>query len=390
MFRHVRYVVGLSQWLPALLVMVGLHGYVREVPANETQAMKYYGKGVHDFYDGRYLDALQNLDRATSYEPRDARIYYFRGLAKRRLGYDATADFQMAAQIETALRQRDVGRALIRVQGADRLAIEEYREQARKLPAETVQQLVPPPAAPPVVARQSERTRLANPDRPRNPVRRVVRLETLPTDDTDPFRQGVVEVLGQGAPQPSQAAAGDALTGTSELAESDPSDAEPDAFAEDQFGGEAPFGSGVDRQTGTASEDAVPDPFDDGFAAGAAGVDQGAAPTTGSKKPGALGAAFRAFTRGLTPSVPAGGQELLDRVRPGGAGPAGADDAESDFDDPGFDEPDFSDAETEDPDAADADPSDPFADDPAMSEDEAGAEEEPLDDPFADDPFGSK
>jgi hypothetical protein len=82
--------------------------------ADQAEALKYYGRGVRDVHRGQYFSAIQHLDLASAHDHRDPRIYFYRGLAKLRLGwqYDAIADFQMGSQLEVALGRRDVGRAL--------------------------------------------------------------------------------------------------------------------------------------------------------------------------------------------------------------------------------------------------------------------------------------
>jgi len=96
-----------------------------------------YGNGVHAYFEGDYqcsYDALSGVIEAGSNDPR---AYYFRGLSALKLGRldEAEADFQQGANLEADARggvgSRSIGRALERVQGCDRLKLEQYRGRAR-------------------------------------------------------------------------------------------------------------------------------------------------------------------------------------------------------------------------------------------------------------------
>ena len=99
----------------------------------EVAATRHYGAGVHAYHQGQYDKAVRELDLASGLAPSDARIFLIRGAAKMRLGRvdDAKSDFHYGASVELASRQRDVGVALERIQGPDRLVLESYRRQAR-------------------------------------------------------------------------------------------------------------------------------------------------------------------------------------------------------------------------------------------------------------------
>lgn len=99
----------------------------------EVAATRHYGAGVHAYHQGQYDKAVRELDLASGLAPDDARIFLIRGAAKMRLGRvdDAKSDFHYGASVELASRQRDVGVALERIQGPDRLVLESYRRQAR-------------------------------------------------------------------------------------------------------------------------------------------------------------------------------------------------------------------------------------------------------------------
>ena len=82
----------------------------------------------HAYFDGRYSESASHLDEAIALNDKDPRLYYFRGLAKYRLGdTDAcVADFQRGGDAEYNSTV-PVGAALERVQGRERLLLEEYR-----------------------------------------------------------------------------------------------------------------------------------------------------------------------------------------------------------------------------------------------------------------------
>lgn len=96
-----------------------------------------YGSGVHAYFAGDFQgshDALTSVIEAGGGDPRP---YYFRGLSALKLGRldEAEADFQQAANLEAegrgSVSGRAIGRALERVQGCDRLKLEQYRGRAR-------------------------------------------------------------------------------------------------------------------------------------------------------------------------------------------------------------------------------------------------------------------
>lgn len=96
-----------------------------------------YGNGVHAYFECDYqcsYDALSGVIEAGSNDPR---AYYYRGLSALKLGRldEAEADFQQGANLEAEGRGsvggRAIGRALERVQGCDRLKLEQYRGRAR-------------------------------------------------------------------------------------------------------------------------------------------------------------------------------------------------------------------------------------------------------------------
>ncbi len=101
----------------------------RQTLARErAAALKMYSGAYHDFFQGKYESALTSLDQAIGLDPDDPRFHFFRGLVRLRQGQgeDAGADFRRGGELE---RQGAFGvnAALERIQGQERLMIEEYR-----------------------------------------------------------------------------------------------------------------------------------------------------------------------------------------------------------------------------------------------------------------------
>jgi hypothetical protein len=93
-----------------------------------------YGRGVHAYFSRNFQDAHKLLSEAVTSGSKDPRVYYFRALADMRLGRpdDAAADLKLATEFEfNGDEPVQVSKALERVQGAERLNIEEARRKAR-------------------------------------------------------------------------------------------------------------------------------------------------------------------------------------------------------------------------------------------------------------------
>ena len=90
-------------------------------------------EATNDYLDGRHQVAKEKLDKLTQQLTDDPRAFYFRGLAAQALGDTDAAknDFQTAVTLETLPSNRtDVDRALLRVQGPARDALEVERRDA--------------------------------------------------------------------------------------------------------------------------------------------------------------------------------------------------------------------------------------------------------------------
>lgn len=94
-----------------------------------------YGHAVHAYYRGDVARAQELLDQAIAAGSTDPRAYYYRGLCQSVLGGDASAgqaDFEKAAELEiSGQKVVNVGKALERIQGPARCAIESIRRNAR-------------------------------------------------------------------------------------------------------------------------------------------------------------------------------------------------------------------------------------------------------------------
>jgi hypothetical protein len=396
--------VRMSIALPVFL----LAGFLSAIgSADDPRVEKLYGDGVHAFYRGDYARAVQSFDLATGSGSLDPRVYYFRGFAKLRQNRadEARFDFQYGAQLEASQGRTDVGRSLQRLQGHDRLLLEQYRRRAQQVAALSPRP-EPSPAAAPTAAAAPPEPKVTG--RPASEIPEPLR--NLPTDSADPFADQASGLLGRGEIQPT------AKPGV-------PAESRPTATPATTAGG--PLEQGQAEITGQERSDpfAADDPFggptapadagapaDDPFADGGSVFGQAASPAAAdgsgsATKRGPLGAVFRALTRSAAanPAVKQG-QELLEGAR--SALPIGS--PPEDMPGPSDQDPFFeggaedvgpapADAAGQDPfmtepqPPAPGDSDDPFADDATPME---SAPTESTDDPFGagpatDDPFST-
>ena len=103
--------------------------------AQDSILSQLYGQGVHKYFARDYSGAFEDFNAAIENGSDDPRCYYFRGLTYLQLGREdeAKEDFKKGAELEmkSATKFFNVSRALQRIQGRQRLLIEEYRTQAR-------------------------------------------------------------------------------------------------------------------------------------------------------------------------------------------------------------------------------------------------------------------
>lgn len=103
--------------------------------AQDSTLANSYGQGVNAYFAGRSCQAESLLSIAIEFNSQDPRPYYFRALSLLRQGRlaEARGDMLVGAMAEAQLPHRfAIGSALERVQGADRLMLEEFRRNARR------------------------------------------------------------------------------------------------------------------------------------------------------------------------------------------------------------------------------------------------------------------
>ncbi|MGL4942398.1 MAG: tetratricopeptide repeat protein [Thermoguttaceae bacterium] len=108
-----------------------------EVFVKERTADDLYGRGVHAYYAKDYDAAKKLFDEVEKLGSTDPRPYFFLGLTLLKLDKKSEADvaFRKAASLEWESRNaRDYGvsGALTRVQGIDRVYLEQFRTDARR------------------------------------------------------------------------------------------------------------------------------------------------------------------------------------------------------------------------------------------------------------------
>ncbi|PQO32502.1 hypothetical protein DTL21_20035 [Bremerella cremea] len=121
---------GLLSCLSLLLTTV----VTQEAAAQDTVLTELYGRGVHAYFRGDFPEAQKLLDTVVDQGTSDPRVYYFLGLADHQMGEEdkAKANFTKGAELELDQSQvYPVSKALERVQGSERLLLEEYREKVR-------------------------------------------------------------------------------------------------------------------------------------------------------------------------------------------------------------------------------------------------------------------
>ena len=99
---------------------------------NPFMAEQFYGKGLHDYWAGKFDDAEKQFETALGYFKDDARFFYYFGLTCLQQGKraEATEAFQKANELESKSRpsSAQINAMLERVQGTARQAIDQARE----------------------------------------------------------------------------------------------------------------------------------------------------------------------------------------------------------------------------------------------------------------------
>jgi len=232
-----------------------------------------YGKGVHAFHSGQYSEASNFLSMAIDNGIQDPRAYYFRGMvaaAQGRLN-QAEADWQQGAELEAKTGQDpEVGRALARFQGSNRLKLEMIRHEAR-LNAMAM-----------AAERSQQRYGEIEADQPAPsmgtpPAPRVTPPPVPPADFENPFSRET-DPMAMGEPRVE---ADDALEGAMDPFADDPPSAAPadagEPGASDPFG--APGGGEAADPFGAPGGGEAADPF--GAPGGGEAADPFGAPAGG-------------------------------------------------------------------------------------------------------------
>lgn len=105
------------------------------VPPEDGEPSRHYGHGVHLFWAGRYAEADRAFASAISLAPENPLYWYMRAVTRRRLGSEdaASHDALLGAAAEHKACSRrdgtslDINRDLRRLQGSDRIWLEDHR-----------------------------------------------------------------------------------------------------------------------------------------------------------------------------------------------------------------------------------------------------------------------
>lgn len=174
-------------------------GFASSVSAQDILE-QYYGRGVHAYFAGNVQLAEEHFNDVVNAGSQDPRVYYFRGLSQIQSQggmIDAgMADFEQAAQREVAgKRSGDVAKALSRIQGPTRLAIENARAKARLAAKsqqfETIKNKFEQPGAAGAAVM------------PRTPDAAVPAIPNNASNANDPFASGAGMTGGEATPMPA-------------------------------------------------------------------------------------------------------------------------------------------------------------------------------------------
>lgn len=193
-----------------------------------------YGHAVHAYYRGDVSNAQEWLEKAIAAGSKDPRVYYYRGLCLSAASGDTSAgqtDFETAADLEiNGQKVVNVGKALERVQGPARCAIESIRRSTRIASRDKYLQMQrlryeESRRAPAVAPRDA--------DAPPTPVPAI----------NDPFAPGLD--LNKGTPAPMPESGKKAPPATDSPFGDEPADSKPGTApaSDDPFGGSSAPGS---------------------------------------------------------------------------------------------------------------------------------------------------
>jgi len=129
------------QWI--VMAWLGISGLGISATAHAQQSPELkslYGRGVHSFFSNQVSHAERQFTSVIDAGSTDPRVYYFRSMARLRMGLteEAQSDMRIGASYE-ARRPGDraaVSKSLQRLQGSGRLMLERFRREARLLRGE--------------------------------------------------------------------------------------------------------------------------------------------------------------------------------------------------------------------------------------------------------------
>jgi hypothetical protein len=246
--------------LLAIGLMLLAAGVTSNTKAQDSVLTELYGQGVHAYFSNQHFEAFESLNKVIEQGSQDPRAYYFRGLAKMRLGMqeDVKSDFDMGAMLEVKSADRiyPIGASLQRVQGCDRLSLEKHRTSAR-LAARS--ELNKAKAARYEQLQRAEGQVLRDPNRTPDVQPRTVG-EPPAADPTDPFADDA-EPTPTPAPTPAQPT----TPMPAESTPAQPSNTPEPAPADDPFGADQPaddpFGADAPADSPADSPAPADDPF---------------------------------------------------------------------------------------------------------------------------------
>jgi len=126
----------LEKWIVICLIML-LTGSGMTFAQSNPSPDQLYSLGVNAFNSQRYSEAINWFNQLENLETQDPRAFFFRGLSYSRMGNTslAKADYETAARMEWTVTGRSfsVPKALERIQGRERTAIEQYRQTAKRV-----------------------------------------------------------------------------------------------------------------------------------------------------------------------------------------------------------------------------------------------------------------
>ena len=115
------------------LTLLVLFSFLSSTNAADPSVLAIYGEGVHSFYAGNFQQSYDYLSEVIEIGTDDARVYCFRGLSALRLGSQKmlTTILRKGLPLKPKGNTRTVSRAAERIQGPDRLLLEQSRSKAR-------------------------------------------------------------------------------------------------------------------------------------------------------------------------------------------------------------------------------------------------------------------